>query len=140
MVKKVSEPADAEPVRLDKWLWAARFFKSRTLAQEAISGGKVHYNGQRFKPGREVQIGALLRIRLGWDEKEVVVRALSARRGAAPIAQQLYEETSASLAAREARGQMRQLDRLLAAPPPGRPTKRQRRQLHNLQDASDFEP
>ena len=135
-----SEAAEAEPVRLDKWLWAARFFKSRTLAQEAISGGKVHYNGQRVKPGREVQVGALLRIRLGWDEKEVVVRALSARRGAAPVAQQLYEETAASVAARENREEVRRLDRLLAAPPPGRPSKRQRRQLHTLQDASDFQP
>lgn len=137
---KASEAAEAEPVRLDKWLWAARFFKSRTLAQEAISGGKVHYNGQRVKPGREVQVGALLRIRLGWDEKEVVVRALSARRGAAPVAQQLYEETAASVAARENREEVRRLDRLLAAPPPGRPSKRQRRQLHTLQDASDFQP
>jgi len=139
-VVKASEPVDNEPVRLDKWLWAARFFKSRTLAQEAITGGKVHYNGQRVKPGREVQVGALLRIRLGWDMKEVVVRALSARRGAAPVAQQLYEETPASLVAREEQGEMRRLDRLLAAPPANRPSKRQRRQLHNLRDASDFQP
>ncbi len=138
MVKSDREPTAAEPVRLDKWLWAARFFKSRTLAREAVEGGKVHYNGQRVKPGKEVQIGALLRIRLGWDEKEVTIRALSLQRGAAPVAQQLYEETPASVTARENRGEMRRLDYLLATPPQSRPSKRQRRQLQRLHDPSGF--
>ena len=91
---------DLEKVRIDKWLWAARFYKTRGLASEAIAGGKVQVNGDRAKRARPVQPGDELRIRQGPYEHHVVVRALSARRGPASMAAQLYEETSASRAAR----------------------------------------
>ena len=80
-------------LRVDKWLWAARFFKTRSIAKTAIEGGKVHLEGQRVKVSREISVGEILVIKQGWDEKEVVVRALSAQRGPAPIARELYEET-----------------------------------------------
>ena len=81
-------------VRLDKWLWAARFYKSRSIARDQIDGGKVHYNGQRSKPGKQVEVGALIRFWQGQDEREVRVLALSEQRKSAPLAQQLYEETA----------------------------------------------
>ena len=77
-------------VRIDKWLWAARFFKTRTLAKAAIEGGKVQASGQRIKVSKEIVTGDLLRIRLGWDEREIVVKAISDVRRSAPIAQALY--------------------------------------------------
>ena len=83
-------------VRLDKWLWAARFFKSRSLAKQAIEGGKVHYDGARVKVSKEVLVGAELRIRQGWDEKLIEVIALSAQRRSACEAQLLYQEISFS--------------------------------------------
>ena len=84
-------------VRIDKWLWAARFFKTRSLAKAAIEGGKVQLAGQQVKVSREVVPGDILRIRQGWDEREVKVMATSEQRRAAPIAQTLYEETEASV-------------------------------------------
>ena len=84
-------------VRVDKWLWAARFFKTRSLAKTAIEGGKVLLAGQKVKVSREVAPGDMLRIRQGWDEREVKVIATSEQRRAAPIAQTLYEETEASI-------------------------------------------
>ncbi len=84
-------------VRLDKWLWAARFYKTRSIARDQIDGGKVHYNGQRSKPGKQVEVGALIRFWQGQDEREVRVLALSEQRKSAPLAQQLYEETAESL-------------------------------------------
>ena len=92
----------AEKIRLDKWLWAARFFKTRSLAKAAIEGGKVHLGGQRVKVSREIMVGDLLQIRQGWDEKVVTVKALSDQRRGAPEAQTLYEETAQSLKKREA--------------------------------------
>jgi len=85
-------------VRIDKWLWAARFYKTRSLASEAIKGGKVHVNGNRTKPSREVELGDTLILRQGFDEKTVVVQALSDKRGPATVAQQLYSETEESMA------------------------------------------
>ena len=119
-------------VRLDKWLWAARFYKTRGLASEAIAGGKVQVNGDRAKRARAVQPGDEIRIRLGPYEHHVVVRALSARRGPASVAAELYEETAASRAAREAMAL--QLKSLHAAfvPDKGRPTKKDRRELGRL--------
>jgi ribosome-associated heat shock protein Hsp15 len=119
-------------VRLDKWLWAARFYKTRGLASEAIAGGKVQVNGDRAKRARPVQPGDELRIRQGQYEHHVVVRALSARRGPASVAAELYEETPASRAAREAMAL--QLKSLHAAfvPDKGRPTKKDRRELGRL--------
>jgi len=123
-----------ERFRLDKWLWAARFFKTRAIASDAIESGKVEVNGERPKRGKAVKVGDLIRMRLGPYEHHVVVRALSARRGPAAQAQLLYEETEASLQARTLLA-----ERLKAAPPPlftekGRPTKKERRDLRRLKD------
>jgi ribosome-associated heat shock protein Hsp15 len=119
-------------VRLDKWLWAARFYKTRGLASDAIAGGKVQVNGDRAKRARAVQPGDEIRIRLGPYEHHVVVRALSDRRGPASAAAELYEETPASRAGREAMAL--QLKSLHAAfvPDKGRPTKKDRRELGRL--------
>jgi ribosome-associated heat shock protein Hsp15 len=126
------EDADDERVRLDKWLWAARFFKTRALASEAIGGGKVQVNGDRAKRARPLQVGDEVRVRLGPYEHTVVVKALSAHRGPASVAVGLYEERPESLAAREAMAV--QLKTLHAAfvPEKGRPTKRDRREIDRL--------
>jgi len=128
----MDERDDDGRVRLDKWLWAARFYKTRGLASEAIAGGKVQVNGDRAKRARAVQPGDEIRIRLGPYEHHVVVRALSARRGPASVAAELYDETAASRAAREAMAL--QLKSLHAAfvPDKGRPTKKDRRELGRL--------
>ena len=128
----MDEREDDARVRLDKWLWAARFYKTRALASEAIAGGKVLVNGYRAKRARPVQPGDEIRIRQGPYEHHVVVRALSARRGPASAAAELYEETPASRAAREAMAL--QLKSLHAAfvPDKGRPTKKDRRELGRL--------
>ena len=128
----VTEPD--EKTRLDKWLWAARFFKTRALAADAVESGKVEVNDDRPKRGRAVHVGDRLMIRLGPYEHHVVVRGLSARRGPAAVAKDLYEETPDSLVARE-----RLAQRLRSAPPPvfyegGRPTKRDRRAIQRLRD------
>ena len=123
---------DDERVRLDKWLWAARFFKTRSLAAEAVAGGKVQVNGERAKRARPVQTGDEVRVRLGPYEHVVVVRTLSARRGPAAQAAELYVERPESRAAREATAQ--QLKTLHAAfvPEKGRPTKRDRREMERF--------
>lgn len=131
-----TEPA-LEKVRLDKWLWAARFFKTRTLAKDAIAGGKVRFNGERPKPGRLVEVGTQLTIRQGWSEKTVLVLQLSDNRGPAPIAQRLYEETADSEKSREDQAWQRQQLQAAQMPPPRRPTKKQRRQIHRFRDAQD---
>jgi ribosome-associated heat shock protein Hsp15 len=114
-------------VRLDKWLWAARFFKARSLAREAIDGGKVHYNEQRCKPGKVVEVGARLDIQHGGQARVVIVRAISDQRQSAPIAQQLYEETPESLVRREEIAEARRLFKASQPVPFRRPTKRDRR-------------
>jgi ribosome-associated heat shock protein Hsp15 len=116
-------------VRLDKWLWAARFFKTRGLAQDAIEHGRVLVYGERVKVARALRIGERVRVRVGDVEREVVVRGLSDSRGPAPVAQALYEETADSVAAREAALERRRLYGEPAAAVQGRPTKRDRRQL-----------
>jgi len=122
----------AEKVRLDKWLWAARFFKTRALAAEAVAGGKVEVNGDRPKRARPLQVGDELRIRLGPYEHIVTVRALSDRRGPATQAAGLYQETEASRSAREARAlQLKSLHSLFG-PEKGRPTKKDRREIERL--------
>ena len=117
-------------VRLDKWLWAARFFKTRSLAAEAVTGGKVTMHGDRVKPARPLQVGDEIAIRLGPYEHVVHVRDLSDRRGPAPVAATLYEETPESLAAR---AKLAEQPRLSPAPlvyeEKGRPTKRDRREI-----------
>jgi ribosome-associated heat shock protein Hsp15 len=128
---KVPTTMPARPgVRLDKWLWAARLFKTRTLAAEEADRGRVMVNGQPAKPARELHEGDLLELRQGPLRRELRVRALSAARGPAPVAQALYEETPASVAAREAAVEQRRLaPEPAAALAQGRPTKRDRRQL-----------
>jgi len=121
-------------VRLDKWLWAARFFKTRSLAKAAIESGKVHLDGQRVKVSKEITAGDILQIRQGWDEKVVRVKQLSEQRRGAPEAQLLYEETAASLAKREAQAFARKAAGGMIDRPAHRPTKKQRRQIHALKD------
>ena len=126
-----------EKLRLDKWLWAARFFKTRSLAKAAIEGGKVHLGGQRVKVSREISVGETLQIRQGWDERVVVVMALSEQRRGAPEAQRLYEETGESIAKREAEAAARKAAGGMIDRPDGRPDKRQRRQIHRFKDSTN---
>lgn len=119
-------------VRLDKWLWAARFYKSRAMARAMIEGGKVHYNGQRSKPGKQVEIGALVRLWQGDDEKEVQVLLLAQQRRGASEAQLLYRETEQSERKRQKMAEARRLNSLYAPHPDGRPDKKQRRDLMRL--------
>lgn len=123
-----------DKVRLDKWLWAARFFKTRSIAKEAIEGGKVQYNGARTKPGRIVELDAHINIRQGWAEKEVIVLSISDKRKGAPEASLLYHETDESVKNREQAGWERK--QMLAAqmPPARRPNKKQRRQIHRFEN------
>ena len=129
MAKHSQMEEEKEAVRLDKWLWAARFYKTRTLAKEMIDGGKVHYNGQRSKPNKIVEVGATLKIRQGSDEKEIVVLALSTQRRGAPEAQLLYRETEQSLANREKLAMARKMNALSMPHPDRRPDKKERRDL-----------
>ncbi|WP_447754637.1 RNA-binding S4 domain-containing protein [Pseudomonas nicosulfuronedens] len=124
---------DDDRNRLDKWLWAARFYKTRSLAKEAIDGGKVHCRGERCKPGKEPKVGEEYVIRTGFDERTVVVRALSMVRRGAPEAQLLYEETADSVKRREDASALRKAG-ALGVQTDGRPTKKQRRQLFNFRD------
>jgi ribosome-associated heat shock protein Hsp15 len=121
-----------DKVRLDKWLWAARFYKTRSLAAEAVAGGKVQVNGERVKRAKPVQVGDEVRVRQGPYEYQILVRGLSARRGPASEAAQLYEEKAESRASREAMAL--QLKSLHAAflPERGRPTKKDRREINKL--------
>lgn len=124
------ESDSGDAVRLDKWLWAARFFKTRSLAKQAIESGHVRCEGERAKVARSVSIGARLRIRQGWDEVEVIVRGVSGERRGAPEAQRLYEETSESRERRDRERLQRQSAQGLVSPE--RPTKQQRRALHRF--------
>ena len=120
-------------VRIDKWLWAARFYKTRAIAKQAIDGGKVHCEGVRAKPSKEISVGMEIRLRQGFDEKTVEVVALSDQRRGAPEAQALYRETPESIAAREKQAAQRK-----AQPAhwdlPTRPSKKQRRQIRRFKD------
>ena len=118
-----------EKLRLDKWLWAARFFKTRSLAAQAIEGGKVKLNGQRIKPAKELHVSDVVDIQIGDDTWQVTVRELSARRGPAEVARKLYEESEESLARRQAQAAMRRVESEPAAQIHGRPTKRNRRMI-----------
>ena len=123
---------DADKVRLDKWLWAARFFKTRSIAADAIDGGKVYVNAARVKRSKEIRAGDAVRVRVGPYEHVVMVRALSERRGPAAAARLLYDETPDSIAAR---AKLREQLALLPAafiPASGRPTKKDRRAMSRL--------
>lgn len=121
-----NEPAGNAGVRLDKWLWAARIYKTRAIAKQAIEGGKVHSGGDRLKPGREITVGMLLTVRQGWDERTLLVTALSEIRRGASEAALLYEETAESITRREQLGEQRRLHALLETPI-ARPDKKDRR-------------
>jgi len=125
---------DDDKVRLDKWLWAARFYKTRALAKTAIESGKVHCRGERCKPGKEPRIGDQFQIRAGFDERTVVVEALSIVRRGAPEAQTLYSETPESIAKRENEAAQRKAGNL-GVTTDGKPTKKQRRQLVDFRGA-----
>ncbi|MGL5949136.1 MAG: ribosome-associated heat shock protein Hsp15 [Aeromonas sp.] len=127
--------ANGLSVRLDKWLWAARFYKSRALARAQIEGGKVHYNGQRVKPSKSVELGAVVRCWQGSDQREVRVLALSEVRQSAPLAQWLYAETPASVQQRAQNSVARQLGSQFAPSPERRPAKHERRKLVQIKQA-----
>ena len=118
-----------EAVRLDKWLWAARIYKTRALAREMIEGGKVHYNGQRSKPGKVVELNATLMLRQGNDERTIVVKGITEQRRPASEAVALYEETAESIEKREKVALARKMNALTMPHPDRRPDKKERRDL-----------
>ena len=126
----------ANNIRLDKWLWAARFYKTRSMASDAVNGGHVHVNGQRCKSSRTVQVGEEIRITKGGMQFTIIVEHLSAKRGSAKQASELYTETEASLEKRELLRAQRKLNVMANPHPTRRPDKRQRRQLKAWQDKS----
>lgn len=127
----MSRSADerAARIRIDKWLWAARFFKTRVLAQEAVAGGKVHLNGERVKPSRTVEAGDVLEITKGAQRFTIVVQQLSDKRGPAREAERLYVENEESRRQREEQAAMRKLLRQSAPHPDRKPDKKQRRHI-----------
>ena len=131
--------ASKEGVRLDKWLWAARFYKTRTIAKTMIEGGKIHYNGQRAKVSKIVELGALIKLRQGNEEKEVEVLALNDQRRGAPDAQLLYRETETSLKKREEIAWARKNNALSMPHPDRSPNKQERRNLLKFKHKDHFE-
>jgi ribosome-associated heat shock protein Hsp15 len=127
-----TEKTPLDKMRLDKWLWAARFFKTRSLATQAIDHGQVKLNGERIKPAREIRPGDRLVIHIGEFDWTLTVNALSMQRGPAPVAQRLYQEDPASHARRQQQASERKLAVSPAASIKGRPTKRDRRQIHRF--------
>ena len=123
----------SESVRLDKWLWAARFFKTRALAKKAIEGGKVHYNGDRAKTSKQVEVGALIRVPQGWEILEVEVLSLSDQRRGAPEARTLYAKTEESAQRRAKEAEARRLTNEAMQHPLKRPDKKQRRDIQRFQ-------
>lgn len=123
---------DGGTLRIDKWLWCARFFKTRSLATDAVGGGRVHVNGVRVKPARSVRPGDVLEVTLGSETVTVKVLTIPSRRGPATEARLAYEETPESVARRERSREQRRATRLAAPPTPGRPDKHTRRQLLEL--------
>ena len=128
-MKGKGKATDDEAVRLDKWLWAARFYKTRALARDMIDGGKVHYNGQRGKPSKIVELNAEIKLRQGNEERTVIVLALTSQRRGADEAQQMYQETEASIVNREKVALARKMNALTMPHPDRRPDKKERRDL-----------
>lgn len=125
-----------QKVRIDKWLWAARFYKTRSIAKQAIEGGKVQVDGQRVKASREIEIDMLVQLRQGWDQKEVRVIALSEQRKGASEAALLYQETEESINKRELEAQQRLALRGTQVQTQGKPNSRQRRHIHRFKRES----
>lgn len=121
-------------LRIDKWLWAARLFKTRTLAADAVDLGRVRVNGERVKPAREARVGDRVELQVGEARSEFVICALSAHRGPAPVAQLLYEETKESVAGRQRRRELHRYGAEPARSIKGRPTKREGRALRSARD------
>ena len=121
-----------ETVRIDKWLWAARFFKTRSAATDAVLGGRVHLNDARAKPSKDLKAGDTVEVRIGQLQWTVVVRGISEKRGSATLAATLYEETTESAAARELRTNELRMSRPLGADLGARPTKQDRRRIEDL--------
>lgn len=131
--------ANDDKIRLDKWLWAARFFKTRAQAKEAIEGGKVHMNGHRTKVSKTAEVGAKLSIRQGPDEKIIIIKALSDQRRGAPEAQLLYEETAESIKARTNASEQRRILRTFNSAPDHKPNKKERRDMQRFEQLNqDF--
>lgn len=129
---------DSGKCRLDKWLWAARFYKTRSLATDAIDGGKIHVDGDRVKPAKEVRVGQVITIRRKDLDMEVLVQALSVTRKGAPEAALLYQETAESLAKRENASITREADHAKRERGAGRPTKRQQRDIKKFTGISNY--
>jgi len=130
-MSKAEKKENELAVRLDKWLWAARFYKTRALCKDAIDGGKISYNGSKGKASRNVEIGATITLRAGWDEKTIVIKTLSGQRRGAPEAQLLYEETQESIEKREKRAlEHKSLGGRIMAE--HRPNKKERRDITQL--------
>jgi len=122
-------PDESKSVRLDKWLWAARFYKTRSIARDAVQSGKLQYNGQRSKPGKIVELGATINVPQGYDFTEVLVVQLKEQRLGAPLAQLMYKETLASETLRASNAEARKLSIFHSPKPDHRPDKKQRRQI-----------
>ena len=123
-----------ESVRLDKWLWAARFFKTRVLASQAVTGGKVQLSGNRIKPSRKVKLDDCFEVQRGYERFEVIVTGLSERRGSATDAQGLYRETDDSVARRVAEAEKRKLAMMQRPQTSSRPDKKQRRKIRQFNE------
>jgi ribosome-associated heat shock protein Hsp15 len=130
--------ANSEKVRLDKWLWAARFYKTRAIAKGAIEGGKVHYDGQRCKVSKTVDVGAEITLRQGFDEKTVVVKAISDQRKGAPQAQTLYDETVDSIKKRMGEAERRRIMKSSMLTPDHKPNKKERRDMQRFKNEQDY--
>ncbi len=129
----------ADSIRLDKWLWAARFFKTRAIAKNAIEGGKVQYDGQRSKVSKIVEVGATVKVRQGFDEKTVVIKVVSGQRKGAPEAALLYEETAESIKYRIDEGERRRKFNQSNPLFDHKPNKKERRQIHRFREDSNIE-
>ena len=128
----MSEPEAAAEVRIDRWLWAARFFKTRSLAKQAVEGGKVQLEGKRVKPAKPVHVGQTLDVSRGSITQTIVIRAVSEQRGPARIAQTLYEETPESIESRESARARRAMERAGLKVPSAKPSKKERRDRSKL--------
>jgi len=133
-MKQAHSPVNNTSTRLDKWLWAARFYKTRALAKQMIDGGKVFYNGQRTKSGKAVSLGDKILLRQSYEEREVIVIALADSRRDATFAQTLYQETPTSVTAREKNALARQQGVLLSPASDTKPDKKQRRKLRQFKE------
>ena len=134
MAGKQQTSSASGATRLDKWLWAARFYKTRAIAKQMIDGGKVFYNGQRTKSGKAVAIGDRIKVRQGFDEKEVLVVALADKRRDATFAQTLYQETDASIETRERNTLARKQGAYFSPATETKPDKKQRRQIRQFKE------